>query len=322
MKLLHPEYFQGKLTSQNYFEGWYFKHVSQDLTSVLSIIPGVALNADDPHAFIQILNGITGESVFVRYALQDCELSSSHFYVRIGASTFSDMGISLDIDTPTLRLKGQLRYTDMVRYPSTPWSPGIMGWYSFVPRMECKHAVISMRHVISGQLLMNDQVVNFDGGTGYIEKDWGSSFPESWVWVQGNTFVESDASFMLSVAKIPWLGHFFVGTIAYLYVKGKTYVFATYDRSTVSHLSFHDHLLTFELKHPRYILSGEIRQHTRGQLHAPVSGVMTRMIKESADADITLQLRDRRGQTLFQDRGAHGGLEIIEAILTYFPEQR
>lgn len=65
MKLFKPEVFQGNLSGKRYFEGWYFKHVSADLQQVYSFIPGVALNASHPHAFIQVINGISGETQYI-----------------------------------------------------------------------------------------------------------------------------------------------------------------------------------------------------------------------------------------------------------------
>ena len=35
-------------------------------------------------------------------------------------------------------------------YPGTIFSPGIMGWYSFVPFMECKHGIVSINHDLTG----------------------------------------------------------------------------------------------------------------------------------------------------------------------------
>jgi hypothetical protein len=318
MKILHPEVFQGNFRRRRYFEGWYLKHVSQDLQHVISIIPGVSLTKHDPHGFIQILNGITGESVYTRYPLSDCSFSETSFDVRIGKSTFSLDGITLDIQSETLQLQGSLTYGQMQRYPSSRFSSGIMGWYSFVPFMECKHDVVSMRHLLDGSLTLNGDIISFADGTGYIEKDWGRSFPESWIWAQGNTFSGSDASFMLSVAKIPWLGKFFIGSIAYLSVAGKTYTFATYNGAKVKRLSFANDTLTFQLVHSQYTLSGTVQQQRHGTLHAPVSGTMSRMIKESADADITLHLTDHSGRVLFDGRGRHGGLEVIEALFKHF----
>jgi hypothetical protein len=54
-----------------------------------------------------------------------------------------------------------------------------MGWYSFIPFMECKHGIVSANHKIKGKITVNNQIIDFDEGQGYIEKDWGTSFPEA-----------------------------------------------------------------------------------------------------------------------------------------------
>lgn len=48
-----------------------------------------------------------------------------------------------------------------------------------------------------GSITINNKNIAFDNGVGYIEKDWGSSFPKSYIWCQGNNFENSNTSFML-----------------------------------------------------------------------------------------------------------------------------
>ena len=55
--------------------------------------------------------------------------------------------------------------------------PGVMGPFSFVPFMECYHGVVNIDHKISGSLMINNEEIDFTDGYGYIEKDWGKSFP-------------------------------------------------------------------------------------------------------------------------------------------------
>lgn len=55
MKVFRPWAFQGSLNCRNYFEGWYFKHVSADRKQVWSFIPGIALSRENSRAFIQTL---------------------------------------------------------------------------------------------------------------------------------------------------------------------------------------------------------------------------------------------------------------------------
>lgn len=49
-----PFTYQGVNKNDNYFEGWYFKHVTADLKNIISIIPGISKGRDS-HAFIQVI---------------------------------------------------------------------------------------------------------------------------------------------------------------------------------------------------------------------------------------------------------------------------
>ena len=71
IRIYEPGIFQGNLEKRNYFEGWYFKHVSEDLTHVYSFIPGVSISLNNHHAFIQVINGISGETEYVPYPLEE-----------------------------------------------------------------------------------------------------------------------------------------------------------------------------------------------------------------------------------------------------------
>jgi len=319
VKIFHPETFQGNLQNRHYFEGWYFKHVSADGSQVISVIPGVSLTPNDPHGFIQVLNGMTGQTWNIRYPLNACTLSQTELNVRIGQSTFSLTGIHLYIDQDGLQLKGEITFSQMIRYPSTTWQPGIMGPFTFVPRMECKHGVISIRHALSGGLQLNAATLTFDGGTGYIEKDWGTSFPEAWIWVQGNTFHNHNASIMFSLARVPWLGRSFNGFLCFFYADGRLYRFTTYNFAKIHHVSFMDRVLKLEVENRTHTLRCTVTQRTSGQLKAPVIGTMDRIIRESADSDIAVELMDRSGKVLYKEQGTHAGLEVIEEIFQFLP---
>lgn len=78
-----------------------------------------------------------------------------------------------------------------------------MGWYSYVPLMECKHGIVSVNHYLKGKIRINGNSIDLSEGKGYIEKDWGTSFPEVWIWIQSNNFTNPETSFTFSLAKIP-----------------------------------------------------------------------------------------------------------------------
>ncbi|HLP05161.1 MAG TPA: tocopherol cyclase family protein [Paludibacter sp.] len=314
MKIFKPELFQGNLSSENYFEGWYFKHVSRNLDNVYSFIPGVSLNPRNPHAFIQVINGVSGSTQYIEYPLSAFRHDKRILKIQIGESEFTRDKIVLDIHAPEIKISGQLVYSAAIRYPASFFSPGIMGWYSFIPFMECKHAVVSVSHRIDGSLLVNNRLVSFSGGKGYVEKDWGRSFPESWIWLHSNNFQHSDACVMMSIAKIPWLGSFFPGLIAFLYVDGRFYCFCTYNKSEIVQLDYDGQILQIVLRNQRNELVLKATLNKSGILLAPVSGKMERHIKESIDSEVEVALTDLHGNEIYHDTAARTGLEVIEGI--------
>ncbi len=306
---LYPPAFQGSLKRRSYFEGWYIKCLSDDLSSSVAFIPGISLSKGDRHAFIQI-NTSEAKSEYIRFPLEDFTFSPRIFDISIGENRFSAGGVHLDIGRPGISLQGDLRFSEMHPYPAYFLSPGIMGWFGFVPFMECYHGVVSMQHRVSGVLHYNNEKYHFNKGAGYIEKDWGRSFPRSWVWMQANPFNNSDASFMLSIARIPWMGHWFTGLIGYLYYQGKVRRFATYLGDSVRELRFKNDELRITLGKRRQHLTVTATPNGGGQLAAPVKGKMDRSMKESLNGILQVELKDAHKGVLFSDHTSLAGLEI------------
>jgi len=315
MKVFRPWAFQGSKKFKNYFEGWYFKHVSAGRNEVYSIIPGISLSGNDSHSFVQVLNGLTGEAYYFKYPVSDFYASSKKLSVKVGPSSFTDRGINLDLNDNNSIIKGKLSYDPFDHYPSSLTRPGIMGWYSFVPFMECKHGIISTGHGLGGKLQINDIPVDFSEGRGYIEKDWGKSFPEGWVWLHCNTFNSSDASFTFSVAKIPWLGSYFIGFISYLRFEERFFNFSTWSKAQIERLEYIDDRLEIIISNKNYRLEVKAVNKMPGDLRAPVKGSMTRLIKESVDAAIDIKITGKAGNTIFRDEGNRAGMEITDMHL-------
>ena len=317
LKIFKPELFQGSLKKSSYFEGWYFKHVSKDLNYVFSFIPGISLSNDGPHSFIQVINGITGKTKYLTYPLNKFTWKKNKLYLKIGDSVFTDTFVDLNIDNEEIKVSGRLEYSNIVRYPKTLLSPGIMGWYSFIPFMECKHGIVSVNHKVSGVLNIDKGIIDMNEGKGYIEKDWGSSFPEAWIWIQSNSFSNTDTAFTFSVARIPWMGKAFPGFISFLYFDKRFFLFSSYNKSALKEINYDGKNLSFLLKNNYSTLKVSAVKNKSGELLAPVSGKMTRRIKESIDSFITISLYDRHDTLIYNDSAQRAGLEIIDKIFDY-----
>lgn len=317
-KVFNAPWFQGSKERDNYFEGWYFKNVSADGQNVWSFIPGVSLVKNDSHSFVQAINGQTGETFYFRYPAQSFSFSSEGFEVCIGNSYFSDKMVLLDLDDGVNRFRGELHISESTTYPSWYKRPGIMGWYRYAPFMECYHGVVSLDHALQGSLQYNDQSIRFDAGRGYIEKDWGSSMPKAWIWMQTNHFETQGTSFMLSVARIPWVGNTFTGFLGFFLHKGKTLSFATYTGARITSIETTENDVQITIKGKSHIINiwakkspKENKKAGNGGLKAPVLGNMERIIHESIDAEISLQILNLNKEIIFSGTGKHSGFEMV-----------
>lgn len=316
INLYHPERFQGWGKQDRYFEGWYFKIINQSGTEALAVIPGIAMDEQgNKQAFIQILDGKRKTAQYHKFPFESFKASENSFDISIGNNFFSSNSIQLEIEN----IQGSLRFNGNISWPKYIISPGIMGPYSFVPFMECYHGIVSMNHQIEGSLTFNGMSIDFTNGKGYLEKDWGKSFPSSYIWLQSNHFLDEAVSLKCSVAKIPWLGSSFVGFIAGLWWKNKIIRFTTYNRSKLVKAFANLEYVEIELENPTYHLEILAVRDAPTALASPILGLMDGRIEETMNATIHLKLSEKRsGKILYMDKGKHGGLEVAGNVEELF----
>lgn len=306
---MHPEGYHGHGVTSSYFEGWYVKVVAADRSARYAVIPGVFLAPDGTgEAFVQVLDGSTGESWYHRYDLEEFGAEAEHFDVRIGPNRFSSRGIVLDLPS----LTGEIRFTS----PLDPWpvswrSPGVMGWYAWVPKMECKHGVVSFGHDLAGSLTRDGRTASFDGGRGYLEKDWGAAFPAGYVWMQTNHFSDPGTCLTASTALIPWVRTEFRGHIVGLKHRGELHRFATYTGAVTTSLEVDDLEVRWRMRSKQgAVLEMTADRPRGGLLHAPIRSEMHKRVEETLDATVAVRLLSPDGRVLLDDVGVCAGLEV------------
>jgi len=308
----NPEQFHGWGKTNNYFEGWYFKLLSADASSAFAIIPGIAMDKNgNKQAFIQILDGKAKSALYHKYHIDSFNPTPGKFIVNIDDSIFSEKSIKLNL--PGFR--GELTFNGNVPWPKSFFSPGIMGPFSFIPFMECYHGIVSMDHSIDGNLIVNDVLLDFNGGRGYIEKDWGRSFPSAYVWMQTNHFSTTGISLKASVANIPWLGSSFVGFIAGLWLHDRLIQFNTYNGTTLRELHINEETVEIVMKNNKHELSIFAHRDQATSLASPINGLMDGRIEESMSSIIDVHLTETNTKKLlFSDKAHHAGLEVAGNI--------
>lgn len=321
-----PELFQGNLQKKDYFEGWYFKHVTGDCKNTIAFIPGVSIDGVDSHSFVQVIMSPDIKTYYFRYPLDAFSTTNDPFSVTIGESYFSMQGCKIALDDASqepkqgISIHGAISYSNLTPIDSSFIMPNIMGFFAYIPNMECNHGVLSMNHRLEGQIHLNHEsqidhhvqstTMNFSGGKGYIEKDWGTSFPSEYIWIQANHFEDEAHSFMCSIATIPFGLFSFSGLIANLHVDGFEYRFATYNRSKVRNLLIEQNSVSFELVKGDVMLACEATLTESGELKAPNKGEMQRTIKEGLSGEVRLTL-NRPGKLPLMLKSVCVSIEIV-----------
>jgi hypothetical protein len=177
--------------------------------------------------------------------------------------------------------------------------------------MQCYHGVVSLTHQLEGRFKTDGRNYNFDFGKGYIEKDWGSSMPSSWIWMQSNSFGEGNTSFMLSVANIPWIGKSFTGFLGFFYHDSTIYRFATYTHAKLQILKSGTDTLVIQIRSRKNTYDIEAICKDAGLLLAPSKGTMDRRIPESNNGRIKLVVHDKKGKLIVSDSTTIAGIEFV-----------
>lgn len=252
------------LGKRGWFYGWYFK--CQSDTQTLAVIPAVHQTGRKKSCSVQIITEEQSWTVsFPEEAFRQRGRSLS-----IGKNRFGNRGIRLAVCAPGLKVEGKLAFGDLF-----PLRYSVMGPFSLVPFLECRHSIWSMKHRVWGNVSVNGEIFSFDGAEGYWEGDRGRSFPREYIWTQCSF---PEGALMLSVADIPIAGFHFQGLIGVVVLDGREYRFATYLGAKTSEIGNEK----VKVLQGRMELEAELLEETGKPLKAPTQGDMARTIHESA----------------------------------------
>lgn len=277
---------------RDYFCGWYFK--CQSDTQTFAVIPAIHKSKNEKSCSIQL---ITDDGAFnIPLPYDAFELQTDRFHIQAAGNSFGETGIELCLHTPDCSATGSVQFGAF-----SPIRYDIMGPFQYLPFMECRHSVLSMKHTINGDILLNGIDYHFENGVGYLEGDRGYSFPNTYVWTQCHF---EDGSLMLSAADIP-LGLFhFTGVIAVIQWKGKEYRLATYLGAKAVKIQNGE----ITIRQNDLVLTAKLIEKHSHPLFAPVSGKMNRTIHESAACRASYTFA-QGGRTLFSFESSNASFE-------------
>ncbi len=306
--VFNPALYHGWGKSRKFFEGWYYKIVSKNQKYAFAIIPGIAMDENGKkQSFIQLLDGKELNAKYYKFDFDKFTPSNYIHDVKIDNSRFTENFIEIDIPN----FSGKLFFEKVITWPNSIFSPGIMGPFSFIPFMECYHGILSMNHTVKGKITYNNKIIDFNQGKGYIEKDWGHSFPRGYIWMQCNNFADSSISIKASIAKIPWLNSSFIGFIAGVSIGKKLFQFTTYNFSKIIKCNLENKKVELIIENSRYILIIYTLTNLSTELIAPIRGYMDSRIEETMNGNIEFIIKEKKSNKIIcQNKGTSAAIEI------------
>jgi hypothetical protein len=289
------KYFYGPKKRKNYFEGWYFKQSSKNLN--IAFIPSISVvNSKEKRAFIQVISNFFTERF--EFSYDEFSSETKTLNIRIKDNSFSSQGLNLNLKNENYNIQVDIMYS-----PFLMLKRGIMGPFKYLPKMECKHNIFSMKHHVDGKISINSKEYLFNNDLGYIEGDYGISFPNKYLWIQANNL--NNGAFFLSIATIPYGKINFTGLIASLFIGSKEYRFATYNFTKLKK-NTNEHI---KLRKGKLTLDVFIEDYDKLVLSAPKNGDMTRKVYETMEATIKVVL-SKNGREIYEGITDNASLEM------------
>ncbi len=259
----------------SYFEGYYVRFHND--TFSYAFIFAISKHPSDPHAFLQIFDGINHKNTYIRY-------ETKSFYddgetLHLGPNKLSEH--KLMIATEALKLTAS--FDDVISPEKSA-----MGYFRFLP-LECFQEVLMLDGKLNGELIVNDQSHPIEAKC-YMEKTYGRQFPKCWFWIQANRF---DGPISLSTGggdiPLPLSKRHKFGFYAFLRVGEKIYRFGTFNRAKIDIENMPPYDIVI-LKGP-YRLRMNLKPGKTTLLKGPhKGGKMTLDVPESLEAVIRVRL--------------------------------
>lgn len=280
---------------------------------VFAFIPGLSLarQPDNSHSFIQVVDGSQASLRYLRYPVESFQSERRLFAIEVGGSSFSLSRMCLRVSGQQMNASGTVEFHNVKRWPDSLLNPGSMGFYNYLPRMQCYSQVCAMDMDLVGELVVDGHQIDFTGGRGYVEKNWGRAFPISWVWLQSNHFAGQRASLSCSLGHIPFLTGSFRGFLVGLLAEDRFYEFTSINR-TRARVERRGSDISIEFWNDMHRLSIDAVTDP-GQfvlLQGPRNGRMEPLVQENLLGRVAVRLTaTRSGDLLFAGDGQCAGVE-------------
>lgn len=299
-----PNSIRGTFERNKFFEGWFQKVYSKAHKASFILIYGYAThNSDDEFGFLQILiPNQTPEIVYFPKNEVACDIEKHIF--RMGKNLLTTELIRIEINGLSIDLN--MNNTQTFRTFKNS-----MGYTYFIPNLPCYHSVLNSAQSVSGEIKHQGQCYTFDHEMGYLEKNWGTTFPESYFWVHAIDPNNPAISLLFSRAKIVWLGKTYIKHVGYLCFAGQQIELRALKNVTVSNSSISPENRSIQIRSAAAQLDLALEFGREVQFKGPKDGALSRMIAHQTDAKVEVSLTYENRKHQFQMVGNYENIGLF-----------
>jgi hypothetical protein len=288
-----PNSIRGNFERNKYFEGWFQKIYSKEHNASFILIYGYATNnSDDTFGFSQVLiPNQTPEIIYFPKNEVSCNIEQHIF--RMGNNLLTTELIRIDIHG--LRIDLNLKNTQPFRSFKNS-----MGYTYFIPHLPCYHSVLTKIQNVSGEIQHNGVRYNLNNEMGYLEKNWGTTFPESYFWVHAIDPNNPAISLLFSRAKIVWLGKTYIKHVGYLCFDGQQIELRELKNFSVCNSNIGPENRIIQIRSASAQLDLALEYGREVLFKGPKDGALSRVIRHQTDASIKVSLTYENRSHQFQ----------------------
>ena len=211
----------------------------------------------------------------------------------------NDEIISLDINQKNLKMSGMIYISN-----KHPLKKDVMGILRYI-NINTKHNVYSMYHSLDGKVNVNDKLISFNGGYGYIEGDEGSTFPDKYIWLNS---IGENFGVTISIARIEILKRFHIMG-AFLIIKDNAheYVFSTLNGLKIENIGKY----LISVRKGRYKFKLFLGDYSSLPLLSPVNGHLVNTIGENLSIKVGYELYKGK-EKIFSKYNVEASIERVD----------
>jgi tocopherol cyclase len=302
LRKYNPSSLQGGFDRDKYFEGWFQKVYSAEHKLSFIIIYGYATrHSHDTFGFIQV-HIPHQEPVLMHFPKDEVFCDPAQHLVRMGKHTLSAKEIAINTEEMGINLS-------MMDNEPIRTFKNSMGYSYVIPNLPCYHSVLNKAHAVSGEIRNIQKSYSFVNEIGYLEKNWGTSFPEKYLWLHAVDPKDPEVSLLFSQAEIVWLGRKFTRHVGHLHYDGKVLDLRKLKKCVVSISNISSHNQLIRISSTSIQLELLIALDQKILFKGPQDGVLSRDILHHTDARMDVSLTHGSHTRLFSLVGNYENID-------------